>query len=136
LIFSPKLTFVANGNNPTGVGLTPGETICFRRLEFTTDRFGCLSLSPEREDPDAVFVGMVHSGPPSLHTAIEELSDEGDATSGEGGALNSLTLRVQRGNPDCPHLHRTTVGEHPNTSNHPDGPTVNHRTTARYRAPP
>jgi hypothetical protein len=41
MIYSLKLIFIANGNNPTGVGLAPGETICFGSLEFTTDCFGC-----------------------------------------------------------------------------------------------
>jgi hypothetical protein len=46
MVHSSKLTFVNNDNNLTGVGLTPGETICFGSLEFTADRFGNLSLSP------------------------------------------------------------------------------------------
>jgi hypothetical protein len=33
-----KLSFIANGNNPTSVGLTPGSTIHFGNLEFTVDR--------------------------------------------------------------------------------------------------
>jgi hypothetical protein len=86
MVYSPKLTFIANGNNPTGIGLAPGETIYFGSLEFTTDHFGRLSLSPNVEDSGAIFVGMVHSGSSSLHTALEELSDEGNATSGKGGS--------------------------------------------------
>jgi hypothetical protein len=85
MVYSPKLTFIANCNNSTDIGLAPGETICFGSLEFTADRFGCLSLSPKGQDSGTVFVGMVHSGPPSLHTTLEELSDEGDTTLGEGG---------------------------------------------------
>jgi hypothetical protein len=87
MVYSPKLTFIANGNNPTGIGLAPGETIYFGSLEFTTDHFGRLSLSPNGEDSGAIFVGMVHSGSSSLHTALEELSDEGNATSGKGGSF-------------------------------------------------
>jgi hypothetical protein len=67
MVYSPKLTFFANDNNLTSVGLTRGETICFGSLEFTTDHFGCLSLSPEWKDSSVVFVGMVHTRPPSLH---------------------------------------------------------------------
>jgi hypothetical protein len=44
MVISSKLSFVANGNNLTSVGLTPGETICFGSLELTADRFGCLTL--------------------------------------------------------------------------------------------
>jgi hypothetical protein len=32
---SPKLSFVANGNNPTGGGLSLDSTIHFGSLEFT-----------------------------------------------------------------------------------------------------
>jgi hypothetical protein len=39
MVYSLNLTFIANDNNPTGVGLAPGETICFGSLEFTTDHF-------------------------------------------------------------------------------------------------
>jgi hypothetical protein len=86
MVYSPKLTFIANGNNSTGIGLAPGETIYFGSLEFTVDHFGRLSLSPNGEDSGAIFVGMVHSGSSSLHTALKELSDEANATSGEGGS--------------------------------------------------
>jgi hypothetical protein len=47
MVYSPKLTSIANHNNPIGVGLAPGETIFFGSLEFTADRFGRLSLSLE-----------------------------------------------------------------------------------------
>jgi hypothetical protein len=50
MVISPKLSFFANSNNPTGVGLTLGETIRFASLEFTIDRLGRLSLSPEEGD--------------------------------------------------------------------------------------
>jgi hypothetical protein len=72
---------------------TLGKTICVGSLEFTTDRFGRLSLSPEGDNSGVIFVGMVNSGLPSLHITLKELSDEGDATPGKGeGVLNSLTL--------------------------------------------
>jgi hypothetical protein len=92
IVYSSRHTFVANGNNPTGIGLTPGETICFGSLELTADRFGCLSLSPKRVDQGVVFIGMVHSGSLSLHTTLEESFDEGSAASDEGGALDSSVV--------------------------------------------
>jgi hypothetical protein len=85
MIFSPKLTFVANGNNSNSVGLALGET-CFGSLEFTTDSFGRLSLSPLGDDLGAIFVGMVHIGSPSLHTSLDKLFDEDDTTLGEGAS--------------------------------------------------
>jgi hypothetical protein len=47
MVSSPKLYFVANDNNSTGVGLAPVSTIQFDSLEFTADRLGHLSLSPQ-----------------------------------------------------------------------------------------
>jgi hypothetical protein len=87
MVYSPKLTFVANDNNLTGVGFTPGGTICFGSLEFTANRFGNPSLFPEGNDSGAVFIGMVHNGPRSLHTILEESYDEGDMDSVGGGSL-------------------------------------------------
>jgi hypothetical protein len=110
MVYSPKLSFMANDTNPTGVGLAPGEIICFSSLEFTTDRLGRLSLSPFAGDPGTLFVGMKHSGSPSLHIAIENSSDKGGAISGEGGSSGSPAPRVQRGNPECPYHHHTSVG--------------------------
>jgi hypothetical protein len=48
MVYSLKLTFVANGNNPTDVGLAPGKKIYFESLEFIIDRFDHLILSPTR----------------------------------------------------------------------------------------
>jgi hypothetical protein len=45
MVQSPKLTFVINSNNLTGIGLALGEIIWFGSLEFTTDRFVNQSLS-------------------------------------------------------------------------------------------
>jgi hypothetical protein len=86
MVPSQKLSFVANDNNPTNIGLTLGSIIYFGSLEFTTDR---LSLSPVEGDSSAIFIGMVHSGMPSLHTTLEETSDKDDATSGTGGSSES-----------------------------------------------
>jgi hypothetical protein len=89
MIPSPKLSFVANINNPTGASLAPGSTIHFGSLEFTVDRLSRLSLSPQEGDSSAIFIGMVHSGTPSLHTTLEETSDEDGATSGARGSSGS-----------------------------------------------
>jgi hypothetical protein len=88
VVTSQKLS-IANGNNPTGVGLSSGKTIHFDCLEFTVDRLGRLSLSPYEWDSSAIFIGMVHNGSPSLHTTLKDSSDEGGTTSSAGGSSGS-----------------------------------------------
>jgi hypothetical protein len=48
--------------------------------------FGSMSFSAEGNESDVVFVGMAHSGSPSLHTIFEESADEDDTTSSGGGS--------------------------------------------------
>jgi hypothetical protein len=86
---SPKLSFVANGNNLTGVGLAPDSTNHFGCLEFTADQHGLLSLSPQKWDSGTIFIGMVHSGSPSLCTTLEESSNEDHTASGTEGRSGS-----------------------------------------------
>jgi hypothetical protein len=80
MLHSQKLTTVTNSNHQTSVGFILGETIYFWRLEFITDRFANLSLSPEGNDSGAISMGMVHSRLPSLHTILDESTDEDDTT--------------------------------------------------------
>jgi hypothetical protein len=90
MVPSPKLSFIANGKNLTGVCLDPCSTIRFGSL-------GRLSLSPQEWDSSAIFIGMVHSGSPSLHIALDESSNEDGATSSTWRSSGSLgtSLRVQ-----------------------------------------
>jgi hypothetical protein len=94
MVYSPKLTFVANNNNSIGVGLTLGKTI------------SNLSLYLEGNHSGVVFVGMVHSGLSFVHTMNKESSNEGDTALGGGGHGGELQTprpsRVQRGDFDCP----------------------------------
>jgi hypothetical protein len=89
MVPSSKLCFVANSNNPNSLGLAPDSTLRFGSMEFTTDRIGNLSLSPQEWDSGAIFIGMVHSGSRCLHTALEESSNEGGAASSTGGSTGS-----------------------------------------------
>jgi hypothetical protein len=102
MIHSPKLTFVANMNNRTCVGFAPSKAKCLGSLQFTTDCFGNPSLSPKGNDSGVIFMGMVHNRSPSLHTILEESSDEGHTTLGRGGisgfpdprGCNMVTLTI------------------------------------------
>jgi hypothetical protein len=89
MIPSPKLFFLANINNLTGVGLAPGSTIHFGSLEFTVDCLGHLSLSPQEGDSSAIFVGTVNSRMPSLHTTLKETFDEDSSASSTDGSSGS-----------------------------------------------
>jgi hypothetical protein len=89
MIPSLKLSFITNDNNPTTVSLALGSTIRFSRREFTTDRLGHLSLSPQEWDSGAVFIGMVHNGSPSQCTTLEECNDEDGAASVIGESYGS-----------------------------------------------
>jgi hypothetical protein len=49
---------------------------------------------PEGKDSGAVFVGVAHSGSPSLHVILEEFTGEDDSTSSEG---RSSSFPISRG---------------------------------------
>jgi hypothetical protein len=88
----PKLSFITNSNNPTDVGLAPGSTIHFGSLEFIANCFGHLSL-PQLQDSDAIFVGMIRDGSPSLRTELEDSSSEDGTTYGTRMILGSPSPR-------------------------------------------
>jgi hypothetical protein len=87
MVHSSVLTVSVDGERLTCGGFYLGETIRFESLEFITDCFGGLSLSPKRNDSCATFMGSTHSGPPSpLRAMIENSTEEFYiALSGEGG---------------------------------------------------
>jgi hypothetical protein len=108
MIHSPKPTIIANNNNLTGIGFAWGETIRFGSLEFIANRFGNLSISPEGNDSDAVFMRMVHSRLSSLHAILEESTDEDNIVS--SGRANSDFPISQGCNMVTPIVPITTAG--------------------------
>jgi hypothetical protein len=137
MVTSSKHSFIVDGGNSTDISLTPGETIRFGSPKFTADRFSRLSLSPDEWDSGTFFVGMVHIESLSSHTTLKDSSDEGGTTSSAGGELRiPRPLRVQRGNPDCPHHHHANTGKHFGGPDHLDDHGVDHGTSARHGAPP
>jgi hypothetical protein len=62
------------------------QTICFGSLEFITDCFSSLSLSPRGDGSDATFMGSTRSGPPSpLWAMIGDSIKEFHTSLGRGG---------------------------------------------------
>jgi hypothetical protein len=95
IVYSSKLSFVANGNNSIDFSLALGETICFSSLEFTADYFKRLSLSPEEDNSGAIFIGMVHSGSPSFTPLLRTPLTKVASPQVKEGAPDPLTPRVQ-----------------------------------------
>jgi hypothetical protein len=69
-------------------GFSLDETVHFGSLEFITDCFGGLSLSPRGDGSDAAFMGSTHSRPRSpLRAMIRDSTEEFHTDSaGEGGS--------------------------------------------------
>jgi hypothetical protein len=61
IVHSSSLTVTTDGEYLTYGGFSLGEIVHFGSLEFITDYFNSLSLSPKGSDPGAIFVGMTHS---------------------------------------------------------------------------
>jgi hypothetical protein len=72
MVHSFTFTIATDGERLTCGGFYLGETIRFGRLEFITDCFGGLSLSPRGGDSGAIFVGTTRSGLLSLWAMIED----------------------------------------------------------------
>jgi hypothetical protein len=88
MVPSSRLTVTADGERLTCGGFSLGETVHFMSLEFITDCFGGLSLSPRRNDSDATFMASTHCGPPYPLQAMtdDSIREFHMALSGEGGS--------------------------------------------------
>jgi hypothetical protein len=75
-------------------GFSLVETILFGRLEFITDFFGGMSLSPRRDHSNVTVMGSSCSGPPSpLWVMIGDSTEEFHAASDEEGWIDLLSPR-------------------------------------------
>jgi hypothetical protein len=88
MVHSPMLAISTDVECLTWRGFSLGEIVRFRSVEFITNCFGGMSLSPGRNDSGAAFIGSTHSVPPSsLWAMIEDSTKEFHmASSGEGGS--------------------------------------------------
>jgi hypothetical protein len=92
------LAITTDGKHLTCGGFSLGETVCFGSLDFIADYFSSLNLSPKGSDSGTIFMGMVHSGSPSLHTILEDSADEFYSTSsGEGSSGFPICRRHSMG---------------------------------------
>jgi hypothetical protein len=81
------ITIAANDECLMCSGFSLGETVHFGSFKFIADHFNGLRLSPRRGDSGAAFMGLTHSGTPSLCQAmIEDSAKEFHMASGGEGA--------------------------------------------------
>jgi hypothetical protein len=66
MVPSSALAVAADSERLLCGGFSLGETIHFGSLEFIVNRFGGLSLSPIGDGSDAIIMGSIRSGMPSL----------------------------------------------------------------------
>jgi hypothetical protein len=90
MVHSSRLVIDVDGEHLTCGGFFFGETICFGSLEFIVDCFDSMSFSPKGNNSNAIFVEMARSGSPSLHTILEDSTDEFYTTSSRGGAIGCI----------------------------------------------
>jgi hypothetical protein len=86
------LTVTADSERLSCGGFSLGETIRFGSLEFITDCFSGLSLSPMGDSSDAVTMGSTHSGPPSPRWTMIGDPIEGSSMASDGGGRIDLPL--------------------------------------------
>jgi hypothetical protein len=89
MVLSLMLIVIVDGECLSCNVFSLGETIHFRSLEFTADRFGGLSLSPMGDGSSAAVMGSTHGETPSpLWAMTEDSIEEFDTASDKEGRIN------------------------------------------------
>jgi hypothetical protein len=87
MVPSSVITVAVDGECLSRDGFLLDETIRFGSLEFITDCFGGVNLSPQRDGSDAVAMGSTHCGPLSPLWAMtgDSIEEFYMISNGEGG---------------------------------------------------
>jgi hypothetical protein len=86
MVLSSTLTVTTDSEWLTCGGFSLGKTVRFRSLEFIADCSGSLSLSPKGTDSGTIFMGIAHSGSPSLRSILEDSTEVFYTTSSREGS--------------------------------------------------
>jgi hypothetical protein len=88
MVPSSALAVTTDGEHLTCSDFSVGEIVRLVIIEFITEYFGGLSLSPRRSNSGATFMGSTYHGSPSLWRAmIKDTTEEFHiASSVEGGS--------------------------------------------------
>jgi hypothetical protein len=94
MVHSSTLAISTDAEHLTCGGFSLGETIRFGSLQFITNCFGGLSLSPRRNDLGAPLMGLTHSGQPSpLWAMIDDSTEEFYIVSSRDGGFDLFSSR-------------------------------------------
>jgi hypothetical protein len=77
-------------------GFSLDKTICFGNLEFITDRFSSLRLSPIGDGSGAIVMGPARDGPPLLQQTMMGDPTEGFPTAPNGEGRTDLLFPGRR----------------------------------------
>jgi hypothetical protein len=94
MVPSSVVATTAGGEHLSCSGFYLGGTIHLGTIEFITDHFSALSLSPIRVISDAIIMGFASTGPPSPRWAVMGDSSEGSPMAPDGeGRIDHLSPR-------------------------------------------
>jgi hypothetical protein len=117
MVPSSALAVATGGEHLLSDGSSLGETIHFGSLEFITDHFDGLSLSPMGGSSDAIIMGSTRDGPPSSQQTMMGDFIEGSPTTSNGEGRIDLPPPKRQGMGAQPAPATTTQGaKNPSTA--------------------